>query len=740
MKNMGKVFVLSTGLLIGGLSSGVTIPLAPISMEHAEAASLVSFSKVSYQTTNNLRLRTGPSTKDHTILTIPKGKVVTSSQKKGSWYKVSYTYKIKGKNTTKTGWVSGSYLKKKTPTLTQPSVTKSITFTRTTYQVTANVNMRTGASTSKSIIMTLKEGSTVTSGEKLGKWNKVSYSYTSKGKKITKSGWVSGDYIKEYYQYTKTTGSYYFTKKTAKLYSTPDTKKTAAASLASANGLYSTQKVVNSIGKTWYRVSYKGKYLYIYSNDVNKSSAKTLSKKNYQISQDTYVYSSYGAAYTKLIKISKGTVISSVKTIGDWYVVSYKGKKGYVSKTYLKLAPVKPAEKPPVYDGTNYLVTDDLNLRQSGEGSTVVAVIPNGTSVKSTGKKLSDWYQVTYNGISGYVYKGYLKEYKLTDYRFIDLRTQSTVTAKQINDYISKNINGKPSVLVNKGQAFIDAGKKYGVNALYLAAHAIHESGFGTSNISLGKNNLFGYGAYDAAPFVGAYRFSTVEQCINYVAQKMKADYLNPNGAHFEGALLGYRTNDSKGTRVASKSIGMNYWYASDPNWGNGIARHMQKILAFDQKNYENVAINTSVPALPGIPSGKDTFPKGIQAKAKKDLSRTIKKDKTFILLEKSNDYHLKVNVNKKDTTIKVPFSSYDDYFTVLNLGRVVGTDKVNVRSDASTDNKAIAQLYLNNYVQLVLDSKGNIVMDKNKKWYNIRLSNGKPGWVSKVYIVRELK
>jgi beta-N-acetylglucosaminidase len=659
MKNMGKVFVLSTGLLIGGLSSGVTFPLTPISIEHAEAASLVRISKTTLQTTANLRLRAGASTTYKTILTIPKGKVIYATEKKGSFFKVTYSYK-------------------------------------------------------------------------------------SKGKTYRKSGWVSGGYVKEYYQYIKTSGTYYFTKKTASLYSTPDTKKKALGSLPSGNGLYSSHKVVNSIGKTWYRITYKGKSLYIYSGDVYKSSSKSLAKKDYQISQDTYVYSSYGTAYTKLIKIPKGTVISSVKMIGDWYEVSYKGKKGYVFKSYIQLVPTKTPVNPPVStsNGMYYVVLDDLNMRESGEGSSVLAVIPNGSSVKSTGKKLNDWYEVIYNGKTGYVYKSYIKEYKLTDYRFIDLRTQSTVTAKQINDYISKNINGKPSVLVNKGQAFIDAGKKYGVNALYLAAHAIHESGFGTSNISLGKKNLFGYGAYDATPFVGAYRFSTVEQCINYVAQKMKADYLNPNGAHFEGALLGYRTNDSKGKRIASKSIGMNYWYASDPNWGNGIARHMQKILAFEQKNYENVAINTSVPALPGIPAGKDIFPIGIQAKAKKDLSSTIKIGTTFILLEKFNDYNLKVNVNKQDATIKVPFSTYDDYFTVLNLGRVVGTgtDVLKVRPDASTTNKEIATLHLNEYVQLALDSKGNIVMDKDKKWYNIRLANGKPGWVSGGYIARELK
>jgi len=447
-----------------------------------------------------------------------------------------------------------------------------------------------------------------------------------------------------------------------------------------------------------------------------------------------------------LIMIPKGTVVSSVKMIGNWYEVSYKGKKGYVYKQYMQLVPgqtAKPTEKPNTVTNEvkTYLVTDDLSLRAAGNTqSSKLLVIPNGTTVKSSEKTAQNWYRVTFNGKTGFVSGSYLKEYKLTDYRFIDLRTQSTVTAKQINDYISANVKGKPSVLLNKGQAFIDAGKKYGLNALYLAAHAIHESAYGTSNISLGKKNLFGYGAYDATPFVGAYRFATVEQCINYVAQKMKADYLNPKGAHFEGALLGYRTNDSKGTRVASKSIGMNYWYASDPNWGNGIARHMQKILAFDKKYYEKAAINTSVPSLPGIPAGKDQFPVGIQAKAKRDLSSSIKKGTTFILLEKSNDFNLKVNVNKKDASIKVPFSTYNDYFSVLNLGRVSGSSYLNVRPDPSTKKKEIAQLHLNDYVHLVLDAKGNIVMDKNKEWYNIKLSDGKPGWVHEDYIVRELK
>ncbi|WHY70045.1 SH3 domain-containing protein [Neobacillus sp. SuZ13] len=591
---MGKVILLSTGLLIAGLSSGGPIPITPIGIEHADAASLVRISKTSFQTTANLRLRSGASTKYKSILTIPKGKVVYATEKNESYYKVSYTYKSKGRNTTKVGWVSGSFLK-------------------------------------------------------------------------------------EYNLYTKTSGTYYFTNKTTKLYSSPNTKKKAIASLASANRLYSTQKVINSIGQTWYRVTYKGKLVYIYSGDVSTSSPVT--------------------------STNKPTVITTA--------------------------------------GTTYLITGDVNFRQAGEGTKVLAVIPKGTTVVSKGKQNDDWYQVTYQGKTGYVSKSYVKSYvKSNDYRFIDLRTKSTVTAKKINDYIATNVKymNKPSVLLNKGQAFIDAGNKYGVNALYLAAHAIHESGFGTSNISLGKNNLFGYGAYDSAPFVGAYRFATVESCINYVAQKMKADYLNPNGTHFEGAFLGQLTKDSKQKRIESKSIGLNYWYASDPYWANGIAKHMQKIMAFDQKYYEKAAIQTKVPAIPGIPVGKDTFPAGIQAKAAKDLSSEIKKGSTFILLEKSNDYMLKVNVNNKVDSLKIAFSTYNNYFFVLNLGRVTDTDSVNVRPEPSTNKKEIAKLTLNTYVHLVLDSKGNIVMDKTKKWYNVQLANGQKGWVSKMYITRELK
>ena len=60
------------------------------------------------------------------------------------------------------------------------------------------------------------------------------------------------------------------------------------------------------------------------------------------------------------------------------------------------------------------------------------------------------------------------------------------------------NENTVTSKLRGIGQALKDAEEKYGVNALLILGVAINESGWGTSNISQTKNNLFGIKAYDS--------------------------------------------------------------------------------------------------------------------------------------------------------------------------------------------------------------------------------------------------
>ncbi|MGG1398819.1 SH3 domain-containing protein [Bacillus salipaludis] len=825
MKEFGKIVLLSTSLVF----SGAITPLFPYSLDKAEAASTLKLANISYQTTANVNLRTGPSTKNKVVITIPKSKTITALEQIGNWYKVSYRYSFKGKTVTKTGWVSGSYIKKMTTAT--PKVT-TVKFKQTSYQATESLNLRSGAGTKFKILVTIPKGKVFTSAEKAGTWYKVVYTYTTKGKSVKATGWVSGTYLQEYYKTSSFTGVYYFTNKSVSLYPSADTKKKAVYSLASGNGFFITSKVVNSLSETWYKVSYNGKTLYLNSKDVTIATVQSFTAENYQANKDTFLYTSVGKAFSKDGQIPKGTFISTSKKVGDWYVITYNGKSGYAdSKDFSKYSPpaeeklneagdylaitdailrvypddtsnllstipqgskLSPSSKtsngwykvtyngmtgyinegniqkdedlPPAKEDSSeasiakatYVILAELNLRESNDTmSKSLDVIPKGTIVTPASLTSDGWYKVSYDGKTGYVFSKYLQQVITGDpmgnrdsYQFIDLRTQSPVTPSQIDNYIAsyEKTSGKTSILHGKGKVFIDTGKKYGVNALYLAAHAIHESAFGTSAISIAKNNLFGFGAYDAAPFMSAYRFTSVDLCIDYIAREIKATYLNPSNWKYNGAYLGFSTKTLSNTRIDEASEGMNFYYASDPNWGKAIAQHMENILHYDKTFYAKASKDITIPTRPVIPVGSDVFPNNIVAIAKSNLVldskkgmndavSTISKGASFYVLEKTNDYWLRVMVDGKEYwTDDIKFSSYANYLSVQNLGRVT-TAKLNVRQDATTNNTPIATLSLNDLVQIVLKKDGSLTMDSSKGWYQVVLANGTIGWVSADYI-----
>ena len=136
-------------------------------------------SVIKYKTKTSLNLRSGASTKYKTLVTIPKNKEVTYVSKSGSWYKVKYG--------SKTGYVSSSYLTKVATKAPAPKVTKTASPVKT-YTVTANLNLRTGASIKSSSLLTIPKGKMVTYVSKSGSWSKVKYG--------SKTGYVSTKYLK----------------------------------------------------------------------------------------------------------------------------------------------------------------------------------------------------------------------------------------------------------------------------------------------------------------------------------------------------------------------------------------------------------------------------------------------------------------------------------------------------------------------------------------------------------------
>lgn len=128
-----------------------------------------------------------------------------------------------------------------------------------------------------------------------------------------------------------------------------------------------------------------------------------------------------------------------------------------------------------------------------------------------------------------------LKNEKLSD------RFQGS--AEQLNQLLNK----KNGVLKNKGQVFIDAQNKYGINAAILAAICINESAYGTSNLARTKNNVGGVSAG-----MGFKSYDSVDACIMDMARFLKSGYLD------------------KGI-VTISQVGKKYCPVGDPRDKNGL-------------------------------------------------------------------------------------------------------------------------------------------------------------------------
>ena len=126
-------------------------------------------------------------------------------------------------------------------------------------------------------------------------------------------------------------------------------------------------------------------------------------------------------------------------------------------------------------------------------------------------------------------------------YQFMDCRGYTgQVSASQMNRIIDNTEKGRQGVFHGRGQAIIDAAKAANINEMYLMAHMVIETGWGTSAQANGKYfakgnatiksdgktytkncpagtyyNFIGWGAYDSNPNT-AYdyaRLSRMEQC-----------------------------------------------------------------------------------------------------------------------------------------------------------------------------------------------------------------------------------
>ncbi|AJD93634.1 mannosyl-glycoprotein endo-beta-N-acetylglucosamidase (plasmid) [Jeotgalibacillus malaysiensis] len=534
MKEMARKIGLTTGVFL--LAGGV-VPTTGM-MGNTWSVTEVQAADVKYQTASNLNLRSGASTKNKVLLTIPKGKSVSQISTKGGWTQVSYG----GKK----GWVASKYLKKVTP------VQKSKTVNLLT---TENLNLRATATTTSKVVTTIPKGKTVVEQSRKGTWSFVKYG--------TKSGWVANKYLT-----------------TVKTVAKPIVPPPSVTPPENPNSSFSTSTTLYT------------------------------TKENLNLRAGT------GTNHPVLFTIPKGETVECLSEKNGWAQVRYQNTTGYVNKSYLLVketkkmtrtftaypitlsqmvekqfslnaqtdkyrnAPAYVSKKLVTVTDKKGTITDTTNVRsETNTTSHIYGTLKKGTIVNIVGES-NDFYQVQFSPWRNAIKEDIVPMVDPTsvnpdskeNFQFLDLSKSAGVTAQSMN----KVLEGR-GVLAGKGSAFIEASKMHHVNEIYLASHAMLETGHGTSQLSSGVlvsevdgkpvepkvvYNMYGIGAVDSAPLKGgsetAYKngWFTPESAIIGGAKFIGEKYVN-HPTYKQNTLYKMRWNPATpGTHQYATDIG----------------------------------------------------------------------------------------------------------------------------------------------------------------------------------------
>ncbi|MFC0013774.1 MULTISPECIES: SH3 domain-containing protein [Allobacillus] len=323
-------------------------------------------------------------------------------------------------------------------------------------------------------------------------------------------------------------------------------------------------------------------------------------------------------------------------------------------------------------------------------------------------------------------------------FQYLVLSQPAQIDADELNNTILKN----KGTLHGTGQAFVDAAEAYSVNEIYLLAHALHETGNGTSTLASGVKykgttvyNMYGINAKDSCPVECgasyAYKegWNTPYKAVVGGAKFIGEGYINAG----QDTLYKMRWNpDSPG----------NHQYATDVNWALAQTGNIAKLYSM----LDNYTLFFDIPEYKGEPTNSTAYPEQTlgsttsnvnfreKATTNSNALSLINSGTTVKLLSyergqvvNGNNIWYRVNYNGKIGYI------HSDYLNIENLGQVVNvTTNLNVRSKP-VDGNVISSLKNSTFVSVALDKNGNMITKDN--WYKINVPNSnKTGWVSGDY------
>lgn len=343
-KKLKKIIAISG--VVGTILSVKTIPVSATEVNSGIEVASISKGQV-VNVTSTLRIRESASTNSSVLGTMRNGSTFDIISKSGSWYQIKYNGII--------GYVHGDYVK-------EIAASSSISTKGKVYNVSTNLRVRSGASTSSSILGYLNNNTEVNIVGSEGEWYKIQYN--------SGYGYVSKEYITTNLNSTNNTGnsgsSEVEVNKTGYVYNVssgglrvrkePSTSSTVLGTLYSGNS-------VNIVGETgsWYKIKYNSSYAYVHkdyitetkpssgsSSNTGNSSSTTDSNNSSQtmnavgivtnVSSNLRVRKQPSSDAVVLGYLLNNDKVNITGKEGNWYKINFKGSVGYVSADYVKIS------------------------------------------------------------------------------------------------------------------------------------------------------------------------------------------------------------------------------------------------------------------------------------------------------------------------------------------------------------------------------------------------------------------
>ena len=346
-KKLKKIIAISG--VVGTILSVKTIPASATEINSGLEVASISKGQV-INVTSTLRIRESASTSSSVLGTMMNGSTFDIISKSGSWYQIKYNGI--------TGYVHGDYV-------SEVASSSAILTKGKVYNVSTNLRVRSGASTSSSILGYLTNNTEVTIVGSEGEWYKIQYN--------NGYGYVSKEYI-------------------------------------TTNGDSTNNTESNNTG----------------SNNTGNSDYSETQGKVYNVSTNLRVRSGASTSSSILGYLTNNTEVTIVGSEGEWYKIQYNNGYGYVSKEYITTNGDSTNNTENNNTGNNNTgnsdssetmnavgvvtnVSSNLRVRKQPSSSAVVlGYLLNNENVNITGKEGS-WYKINFKGSVGYVSVDYIK-------------------------------------------------------------------------------------------------------------------------------------------------------------------------------------------------------------------------------------------------------------------------------------------------------------------------------------------